>query len=190
MKRLVIILGLLFLSNSVNAASSFLFASSEESWLGMGREFYGEDDDITYSQQKNFYVHGFSVGDNTPTHTSWRFTFIVRNGLPITTGVHNTLRSLDYLRPEIGMSLDLATAGHGASELIGLVEVHEVMYLDEFLYKFAADILVLENGNENKWNYAEIRMNSDVPHLVPEPTTALLLLLGLSVPLMARRRNK
>ena len=156
----------------------------------MGREFYGEDDDITYSQQKNFYAHRFNIGDGTPTHTGWQFTFMVRNGLPITTGVHHTLRSLEYLRPDIGMSIDLYTGGHGANVLVGLIEVHEVMYFDEFLYKFAADITVFEDGNEDKWNYAEIRMNSDVPHLVPEPTTAVLFLLGFSVPLMARRRNK
>ena len=189
-KYIAVIFSLMISATFAQAASSFLFVSSELSWLGRGREFFGEDDQITFSQRQNFNLFEFGVGINNSNESGWLLTFNV-GGRPITPGLYDTLRYLEhYPQPEIPMTFSFTSERNSPlGQLVGIVDVHEAVYLGgDYLYRFAADILVLEEGNEEKWNYMEIRQNSDVPHLVPEPATGMLFLIGCGMMLRNRRR--
>lgn len=185
MKTLLAALYLLLAGFTTHTNASFLFISSEESWIGMGLEFFSED--VTYSTRKHFNIQYLDIGDNGPEGHGWHFSFNTRDGSPLTPGVYETTRSFNIGQPEIFIAVDFDSNGHGASQLPGILEIHEAVYLGDSLYKLAADFFVLEDGDEKKWNYGEIRLNSNVPHLVPEPSSLLLLAAGSLILLRKRR---
>lgn len=162
--------------------------SSPSSWVARGYDDYTVTPDLgwTFTAGRNFDngVSIFLEGPPPPgtTVTYWRLNFAAPFEEVITPGFYPDFQRFpfqDHDRP----GLEFASTGRLDNRASGFFEVFEATYdAGGEVLSFAADFT--HYGEENLNNYAivEVRYNA-----IPEPATAILVLVGL--PILRRRRR-
>ncbi len=156
-----ILITLLFLvSFDAVYADRLLVLRSDKSYVAQ-KSYHGTGDAITVNQKASEMFNDIKISEANNPDDHWWFR-ISAKGVMITPGIYNSARFFDPQNPDTEIEFDFSTFGRGA-ESIGLVKVHQAYYSANRLFsRFAADILLFENGNQEQWTYIEIRLNSDV----------------------------
>lgn len=163
--------------------------SSPSSWVARGYQDYTVTPDLgwTFTVGRNF-DNGVSLNVNGPplpgtSVDSWRLEFAAPFNELIVPGFYPNLQRFPFQdadRP----GLSFSSTGRLDNRAGGFFEVFEATYgPDDEVLSFAADFTHYGEENPNNYAVVEVRFNA-----VPEPTTAILLLAGVSI-LLRRRRT-
>lgn len=180
---------LLLLPVQAFAITALYYTSSAESWVGNGEtvlvtpvggfEFTASRN---YDNGVSFAVNDFNTNPDFWSTRWWYIDFVAPNDAPLAVGTYLNATRFPFQAPS-SPGLAFIGNGRGNNTLTGSFSVLEASYAqDGAVLSFAADFLQYDEGIQSWWNIGAIRYNSSVAiAAVPEPSTSLLLLVGLAL---------
>lgn len=175
-----------------SAASFFYYTSSPESWVGGGKTDLMQNPTHTlliYGLERN----GVHLDIRTSTedwylHDNWSVFFSTPETMRV--GEKYFAARWGFQEPYQG-GFSFFGSGRGNNQLSGWFIIHEIE-LDTrgTPTKLAVDFIQYDEMDRDKWNWGNIRINSDIPlNNSPVPEPAIFSLLTLSSLTLVRRRR-
>ncbi len=164
--------------------------SSPTSWVARGYSDYtvSADNGWSVEVERNF-DNGISLDFDGPPLPGtpvdyWDVEFAAPFNQVITPGLYENFQRFPFQdddRPGLGFH----STGRGDNMASGFFEVFEATYgPGGEVLSFSADFTHYGEQNPDNWAIVEVRYN------VPEPTSAMIMLVGASVCGLARRKNR
>jgi hypothetical protein len=187
----------LALSSSAFASpiTSFFFNSSPSSWVGGGGALeITPDDNFVFSASRNFdqgvsfSINDFGINPDFWSTRWWYLDFASADGSPLQVGSYENATRFPFQAPGVA-GLTFAGNGRGDNTSTGSFEVLQADYAaDGSVLAFAANFTQYDEGIKEWWNVGGIRYNATVSTSVPEPSSLVILMMGLAGLVFARRK--
>ncbi len=164
-----------------NAANILYYTSSPTSLVARGEtRWVTEADGFTFSGIRYFnFPNQGGVGNAARLSVEsanewWQLTIVGRLALFPFPGHYPHARRWPFQESH-QPGLDFAANGRGNNRLTGEFTVYEAEFNETELTKFAVDFVQYDNEELHRWVRGSIRLDSDVPVIVPEPSAMLLM---------------
>jgi hypothetical protein len=176
-------------SRSLRAADVFFYTSSPKSYIGLG---------LTETIPINSIAAEHSLESDSGHTTTIDFQFQKSDGAflsldfigphssVVTVGSYSNAARYGFQSPT-QPGFDFSAYGYANGSLTATFQVLEITISNGILTNFAADFIQFDYGAADEWEMGSIRLNSNIPITVPEPSTITLLVLG-ALGLLVRRR--
>ena len=179
---LPIAVGALLVSMAGAAKADFIyFTSTPGSWIGQGQTL--TINEVTASR---YYDLGVYTNAVTLSGGGYGLTLVEPNYSLPTVGYYDNVTRWPFMGNGAGMWF--TAPGRGDNQISGWFDVYEATYNpDGSVKSFAVNFQQFDETFTTEWTMGAIRYNSSLPINVPEPSSAALVLLGVTALFLARQ---